>query len=256
MLLKTSIPTNGRLRFAASALFLSVWAWPVAGSSGGFTLAITPHRPGPRDCMRMVQPSLSSQSPVGSAAAGTIHTANQAHTAHATLRIERTFISALPDLHHAAILERHAAVHPLRQLHVVGGDDGGQPGCAYELGKRVEDMARGARVEVAGRLVREQDARRIGNRSRDRDALLLAAGELRRPMLQPLLEAEIAEQLVGALARFAARQPADHLRQHHVFDRRELGQQMMKLIDKSHLDAANARSLGTRPVRGGGACAA
>ena len=46
-----------------------------------------------------------------------------------------------------------------------------------------EHLLRGARVEVAGRLVGEQDARRVGDRARDRDALLLAARKLRRPVL-------------------------------------------------------------------------
>ena len=59
-------------------------------------------------------------------------------------------------------------------------------------------------------------------------------------------EAEIAEKLVGALARLLAREPADHLRQHHVLDRRKLRQQMVKLIDEADLGAADARALGIR----------
>src|SRR4051794_25174268 len=122
----------------------------------------------------MVQPSLSSQSPVGSAAAGGAPTAIKAQAANVALRIERALITVSLDLHHPAILERHAAVHPLRQFHVVGGDYSGEPGGAHELGERVEDMACGARVEIPGRFVGEQDTRRIGNRARDRNALLLA----------------------------------------------------------------------------------
>ena len=45
-----------------------------------------------------------------------------------------------------------------------------------------EHLVGGARVEIAGRLVGEQDARRVGDRARDRDALLLAAGQFRRPV--------------------------------------------------------------------------
>src|SRR4051794_4851705 len=127
MPLKTSTPISGRLRLAASELFLSVWGWPVAGSSGGFTLATTAHRSGPQAWIRMVQPSLSSQSPVGSAAAGATPTAIKAEAAKAALRIERALIALSLDLHHPAILECHAAVHPLRQFHVVSGDDGGEP---------------------------------------------------------------------------------------------------------------------------------
>src|SRR4051794_31017622 len=127
MPLKTSTPISGRLRFDASELFLSVWGWPVAGSSGGFTLATTAHRSGPQAWMRMVQPSLSSQSPVGSAAAAATPTAIKAEAAKAALRIERALITVLLNLHHPAILKRHAAVHPLRQFHVVGGDHSREP---------------------------------------------------------------------------------------------------------------------------------
>src|SRR4051812_41763370 len=105
-------------------------------------------------------------------------------------------------------------------------------------------MSRRARVEVSGRLVGEQDTRSIRDRARDRDALLLAAGKLRGPMLEPLLEAEIAEQLGGARARLFLPEAADHLRHHDVLDRRELRQQMVKLVDEADLGAADARALG------------
>ena len=74
-----------------------------------------------------------------------------------------------------------------------------RPGGAHELRQRREHVVGGARIEIAGRLVGQQDARRVGDRARDRDALLLAAGQFRRPVRQPLLEAEIAQQL-GARA--------------------------------------------------------
>ena len=61
----------------------------------------------------------------------------------------------------------------------------------------------GAHVEIAGRLVGQEDARRVGDRARDGDALLLAAGQLGRPVRQALLETEIGQELGGA--RFAPR---------------------------------------------------
>ena len=95
-----------------------------------------------------------------------------------------------------AVLQRDAAVHARRELHVVGGDQRREAGGAHQLRQRVEHMVGGARVEIAGRLVGQQDARRIGDRARDRDALLLAAGELAPAGASSRsLEAEIAEQL-------------------------------------------------------------
>ena len=74
--------------------------------------------------------------------------------------------------------ERDAAIHAGRDVHVVGGDEHREAGGAHELRERREDVLGGARIEVSGRLVGKQDARRIGDRARDRDPLLLAAGEL------------------------------------------------------------------------------
>ena len=91
-------------------------------------------------------------------------------------------------------------IHAAGEFHVVGRDEGREAGGADELRQRVEHMARGVRVEIAGRLVGEQDARGIGDRAGDRDALLLAAGQFRGPVLEPLLQTEIAQQLGRALA--------------------------------------------------------
>ena len=75
----------------------------------------------------------------------------------------------------------------------MGGDDGGDARGAHQLSERAENVVGGADVEIAGRLVGEKDARRIGDRARDRDALLLAAGEFRRPVREAILEAEIGQ---------------------------------------------------------------
>ena len=48
------------------------------------------------------------------------------------------------------------------------------------------------RVEVAGGLVGEDDARVVGDGARDRHALLLAAGELARARVRQLAETQIA----------------------------------------------------------------
>ena len=48
----------------------------------------------------------------------------------------------------------------------------------------------GPRVEVPGRLVRQQNRRVVDQRARDRDALLLTAGELIRMMVRPVAESD------------------------------------------------------------------
>ena len=66
--------------------------------------------------------------------------------------------------------------------------------------------APGAAVEVAGRLVGEHDRGPRDERAGDRDALALAAGELRRVVAEPVAEADPLEHLAGP-ARAARRPP-------------------------------------------------
>ena len=61
----------------------------------------------------------------------------------------------------------------------------------------------GLRVEVAGRLVREHEARAVHERARDRDALALAARELRRQVPRASREADALERRERALAPLA-----------------------------------------------------
>src|SRR5437868_3830468 len=55
--------------------------------------------------------------------------------------------------------------------------------------EEVEDLEAGGGIEVAGRLVGEQDRRAHHERAGDRDALALSAGELAGKVVDALLEA-------------------------------------------------------------------
>ena len=61
--------------------------------------------------------------------------------------------------------------------------------------RSVEDVAAGARVERAGRLVGEDDLGPGDERAGDRDALLLAAGELGGPVAQAVAEPDAGDDL-------------------------------------------------------------
>ncbi len=92
-----------------------------------------------------------------------------------------------------------------RQLQVVGGDERGNAGGADEMHQRIEHVRGRVRVEVAGRLVGEDEARVVGQRAGNGGALLLAAGQLRRPVIDAFGETQRAEQLRGTLGgAFAA----------------------------------------------------
>ena len=131
----------------------------------------------------------------------------------------------------------------------MGGHQGGEAGGADQRDQDAEDVGGGVRIEVAGGLVGEQQARAVGHRARDGDALLLAARELGRPVQEALPQAEEAQELARPLAGLALRQPADELRHHHVLQGREFRQEVVELVDEAHLLAPQAGALGI-PHRG------
>src|SRR6202022_2238911 len=81
-----------------------------------------------------------------------------------------------------SVFERDNAVETAGEIEIVGGDQRGEAGVTGELEECVQYALAGRVIEVAGRLVAEQDPGVVGERPGDRDALLLAAGEPRRPM--------------------------------------------------------------------------
>ena len=78
---------------------------------------------------------------------------------------------------------------------VVGDDDGGLAALPVEAPQERKHLGRARRVEVAGRLVGEEQGRLVHQRPREGDALLLAAGELHRPMVRALGQADHVERL-------------------------------------------------------------
>src|ERR1700686_2552834 len=59
-----------------------------------------------------------------------------------------------------------------------------------KLAQQRENAFRALRIEISGRLIREYDLRLADDSSREGHALLLAAGKLRRFVMQPLTQAE------------------------------------------------------------------
>ena len=104
-----------------------------------------------------------------------------------------------------------------------------------------------ARVEVAGRLVGEQHRRPRDDRARDRDALLLSAGQLGRRMVLPSAPARPTRapraRLRGASARWLA---AIEQRQLDVLERGGARQQVEALEDEAEIVPAQQRALVAR----------
>ena len=105
---------------------------------------------------------------------------------------------------------------------------------------------RGARVEIAGRLVGQQEAGIVDQRARDRDALLLAAGELAGRVALAVAESEQVQRRARPLGpRRGAGRPGGGVeqRQRDVLERARAREQVEALEDEADALAAEARAI-------------
>ena len=142
--------------------------------------------------------------------------------------------------------------HPVRDLarerHFMRHDDRCHSGRRQQA-DRIEHFAHQLGVERGGRLVEQNDRRLHRDRTRDRDALLLAAGQLVRPLVDVLAEEDLVQVLGGACARFARAEPA-HLAQpdRHIVEGGEMGKQVETLEHEADAAALDRKlALGGRP---------
>ena len=105
----------------------------------------------------------------------------------------------------------------------------------------VHDVAAGRRVEVAGRLVGEDDLRAGDDGPRDGDALLLAAGKLVGVVAGAVGQADLVERLERQAPPLGGRHAAIDQRQLDVLDRRGARQQVEALEDEADEMAAEQR---------------
>ncbi len=103
-----------------------------------------------------------------------------------------------------AVAELQDAVGDRRERLVVRDEDDRRARLVVHLAQHLEHELAGAEVQVAGRLVAEDQLGRLGERACHGDALLLAAGELRREVAGPLGEADLGEELRGVEIRAVA----------------------------------------------------
>ena len=96
-----------------------------------------------------------------------------------------------------------------------------------------------------GRLVGEDEARRVDERAGDRDALLLPAGELHRPVMRAVGEADAPERLPRLLAPGAQVDAGIDHRQRDVAQRVHARQQVELLEDEADFAVPERRE----PVR-------
>ena len=96
---------------------------------------------------------------------------------------------------HAPVEQLEDAVGDVEHQRVVGRDHGRDPLVPDDRPEQQHDHVARLGVELAGRLVGEEELRAVGERPGDRDALLLAARQLVRPVLRPVRQPDDVEQL-------------------------------------------------------------
>src|SRR5947209_3860406 len=122
-------------------------------------------------------------------------------------RLARAVV-ARPFLRHAPVADADDAVRDARRLRVVAHDHSRATVLTHELVEHRVHLVGGRGVELARRLVREEDLRTVRERCAERNTLLLAAGERRGMAVTLPRKADAFEQLVCAREPRRARRTA------------------------------------------------
>jgi len=114
--------------------------------------------------------------------------------------------------------------------------------------EELDDLPARHRVEVAGRLVSDEDPRPVDQRARDRDTLLLATRELTREVRPPLREADERERALRLLADDVATVPGHEEREGDVL-RDGAGREQLEILEDDADEAAEIRDLRVAELR-------
>jgi hypothetical protein len=125
----------------------------------------------------------------------------------------------------------------------VGGDQGGDALGLDHGAEQPHDLLAGLGVELAGGLVRQQHLRAAGQRPGDRDPLLLAAGELARPLPGVIGETDDVQHQPDPLLPFLRGHPGDPQRHADVLRRRQDRDEAERLEHERHRGAPHRHPL-------------
>ena len=143
--------------------------------------------------------------------------------------------------HEPAVEQLDDPVRDLEHHRVVGRDDRRHALGPDDVPDEQHDPLPGLRVELAGRLVGEQEPRPVRERPGDRHPLLLAARELVRAVLRPLAEADELEELGHAGVALSGIRPDEAERHLDVLGRGQDRDQAERLEHERDRVAAHAR---------------
>ena len=139
----------------------------------------------------------------------------------------------------AAVAQDEPRIGHRRQLGVVRHEHERRAARRVDVAQQLHDVAAVGAVEVAGRLVGQHDRRIVGQRARERHALLLAARELRRVVMRAAGQPDFLEQRSARAPRVG---DAGDLHRHgDVLVRGQRRDEVEELEDEPDLLAAQPR---------------
>src|SRR5260370_1409463 len=128
-----------------------------------------------------------------------------------------------------------------RQRHVMSDQDQGRAVGARQLEQQIHHLLAGRAVEIAGRLVGQQELGTAHEGARHGDPLLLAARELRRIVADAMAEADPFKRRFGQFEGIAA--AGELQRQRHVLMRRHGRDEMEALENDADVVAPQTRAI-------------
>ncbi len=133
---------------------------------------------------------------------------------------------------------------PPRELQIVGDEHEAEAVRPLQFLQQIDDVVLRLLVEIARRLIGEQQARRIDQRAGDGHPALLAARHAAGIGVGAVREADAGDEIVRArIGRFRIHGAAEQRRNGDVVDRGQVRQQAWNLEDESDVPGAKAREL-------------
>ena len=113
---------------------------------------------------------------------------------------------------------------------------------AMKVLEQGQDLVAGPAIQRAGRFVGQDENRIIHHRARNDDALLLASGELIRPVMAAVGEADPVERLFGSTSSVSATSARVNKGQFDIFQRAGPRQKRRDLKDETDILAPDGRA--------------
>ena len=132
---------------------------------------------------------------------------------------------------------------------VVRGDDQRRLPLVPQRAEQFDDVPAGARIEVAGGLVRQDQIRRVDQRPRNGHPLLFSARKFVGPVVHAFGQADPLQQLAPAPGGLGRVHPRQARRQTNVLQGAQFRQQMVGLKNKADFAIAQPRQFQTRKRR-------